>query len=98
MRTVFVSNEPREIERVRTRLERQAQETRQQANAAIARRVPEQVDDWALIGSPLQVGEAIAEYREGLGMTHLIATRLRISGFDDTTFESSLQLLAELPR
>jgi alkanesulfonate monooxygenase SsuD/methylene tetrahydromethanopterin reductase-like flavin-dependent oxidoreductase (luciferase family) len=98
MRTVFVSNAPREIERVKALLQRQAEETRRQANVSIARRVPEQVDDWALIGSPLQVGEAIAEYRECLGMTHLIATRLRISGFDDTTFESSLQLLAELPR
>jgi alkanesulfonate monooxygenase SsuD/methylene tetrahydromethanopterin reductase-like flavin-dependent oxidoreductase (luciferase family) len=98
MRTVFVSNEPREIERVRTRLERQAQETREQANASIARRVPEQVDDWALIGSPLQVGEAIAEYRETLGMTHLVATRLRISSFQDSALERSLQLLADLPR
>ena len=98
MRTVFVSNEQREIERIRNLLQRQAQETRRQASVAIARRVPEQVDDWALIGSPLQVGERIAEYREVLGMTHLVATRLRISGFDDSVFESSLQLLAELPR
>jgi alkanesulfonate monooxygenase SsuD/methylene tetrahydromethanopterin reductase-like flavin-dependent oxidoreductase (luciferase family) len=51
-----------------------------------------------LIGSPLQVGEGIAEYRETLGMTHLVATRLRISGFQDSALERSLQLLADLPR
>lgn len=98
MRTVFVSNDKREIERVRDLLERQAGETRRQASAAIARRVPDRVDDWALIGSPLQVGEGIAEYRETLGMTHLVATRLRISGFQDSALELSLRLLAELPR
>lgn len=98
MRTVFVSNEPREIVQVKALLERQAEETRRQTSVAISRRVPDRVDDWALIGSPLQVGETIAEYRESLGMTHLIATRLRISGFDDSAFEASLQLLAELPR
>lgn len=98
MRTVFVSNEPGEIEQVKALLERQAEETRRQASVAISRRVPDRVDDWALIGSPLQVGETIAVYRESLGMTHLIATRLRISGFDDSAFEASLQLLAELPR
>jgi alkanesulfonate monooxygenase SsuD/methylene tetrahydromethanopterin reductase-like flavin-dependent oxidoreductase (luciferase family) len=79
-------------------LERQAGATRRQASGAIARRVPDRVDDWALVGSPAQVGDAIAEYREALGMTHLVATRLRISGFEDSALESSLQLLAELPR
>lgn len=98
MRTVFVSNDKRELERVRDLLERQAGETRRQASTAIARRMPDRVDDWALIGSPLQVGEGIAEYRETLGMTHLVATRLRISGFQDSALELSLQLLAELPR
>jgi alkanesulfonate monooxygenase SsuD/methylene tetrahydromethanopterin reductase-like flavin-dependent oxidoreductase (luciferase family) len=98
MRTVFVSNDRREIEQVRDLLERQAGETRRQANAAIARRVPDRVDDWALIGSPSQVGEGIAEYRETLGMTHLVATRLRVSGLQDSAFETSLRLLAELPR
>ena len=98
MRTVFVSNDRREIEQVRDLLERQAGETRRQANAAIARRVPDRVDDWALIGSPSQVGEGIAEYRETLEMTHLVATRLRVSGLQDSAFETSLRLLAELPR
>jgi alkanesulfonate monooxygenase SsuD/methylene tetrahydromethanopterin reductase-like flavin-dependent oxidoreductase (luciferase family) len=98
MRTVFVSNDQREIERVRGLLERQAGETRRQAGAAIARRVPDRVDDWALIGSPSQVSDGIAEYRDTLGMTHLVATRLRVSGFQDATLETSLRLLAELPR
>jgi hypothetical protein len=31
-------------------------------------------------------------------MTHLVATRLRISGFQDSALERSLQLLADLPR
>jgi hypothetical protein len=37
-------------------------------------------------------------YRRVLGMTHLIATRLRIGGIDADELETSMQTLAELVR
>ena len=45
---------------------------------------------------PAQVLARIDEYRRVLGMTHLIATRLRIGGIDADELEHSMQTLAEL--
>ncbi len=96
MRTVFVSRDPERIRRVRDLMAAQAEATRRGARGAIARRVPDSVDDWALIGSPESVGDQIAEYRESLGMTHMVATRLRIGEMEEDALTESLQLLAEI--
>jgi alkanesulfonate monooxygenase SsuD/methylene tetrahydromethanopterin reductase-like flavin-dependent oxidoreductase (luciferase family) len=64
----------------------------------MARSVPAQVDDWAIVGSPTDVAETIATYRRELGMTHLIATRLRMGAIPRTEIEQSLRMLAELDR
>lgn len=96
MRTVFVSNDERRLEQVRELLDAQAAATRRTAGGAIARRVPAHVDEWALIGSPEAVRDSIDEYRETLGMTHLVATRLRIGDVEEEALTESLRLLAEL--
>lgn len=96
MRTVFVSRDRRTLGRVHDLLERQAEETRQQARPDLGRRVPSRVAEWALIGTPEQVRDAIDEYRDALGMTHLVATRLRIGAMDQDTLQDSLELLADL--
>ena len=54
------------------------------------------VDDWAIIGEPGFVREKILFYRENLGMTDLIVTRLRIGKVDPELFERSLATIAEL--
>jgi alkanesulfonate monooxygenase SsuD/methylene tetrahydromethanopterin reductase-like flavin-dependent oxidoreductase (luciferase family) len=94
MRTVFVSNDRAVLARVRTLLEDQARQMRSQPGAA-TRLVPDSVDEWALVGEPEAVVDHLARYREEVGVTHLIATRLRIGGVETEQLESSLRLLAE---
>ena len=50
------------------------------------------------VSTPEQVRDGIGEYRETLGMTHMVATRLRIGEVDEGALVESLQLLAEVVR
>ena len=81
MRCVFVGRRRREIEAVRTRLS-EAGRPRQGDGAA--------VDDWALVGDRSYVAAKLAEYREGLRPTHLVATRLRIGGIEQQRLLESI--------
>jgi alkanesulfonate monooxygenase SsuD/methylene tetrahydromethanopterin reductase-like flavin-dependent oxidoreductase (luciferase family) len=97
MRTVFVSDSAQEIAAVRAVLARQLEEMRRpEAAGSVLRAVPEDIDDWAIVGDRARVRDEIARYRECLGMTHLVATRLRIAGVEPETFRRSLAALAEL--
>ena len=96
MRTVFVSRDAAQLDRVRGALAAQVATMRAQANAAMRRRMPETVEEWGIVGTPEQVLARIAEYRDRLGMTHLIATRLRIGGIDAQALEESIHTLAEI--
>jgi alkanesulfonate monooxygenase SsuD/methylene tetrahydromethanopterin reductase-like flavin-dependent oxidoreductase (luciferase family) len=99
MRTVFVSDSAREIESVRAVLERQLADMRRpEAAGSIVRAVPERIEDWAIVGGEREVRAEIERYRETLGMTHLIATRLRVAGVEPAAFERSLAQLAALGR
>jgi alkanesulfonate monooxygenase SsuD/methylene tetrahydromethanopterin reductase-like flavin-dependent oxidoreductase (luciferase family) len=89
MRTVFVSRDVSVLKRTRERLE-------SNANAGSQRDPETKLDDWAIIGEPEQVRDAIERYREAFGMTHLIATRLRIGGVDEAVLERSVNELAEI--
>ena len=68
----------------------------QQQGRGLVRTLPRQLDDWAIVGTPQHVRETIARYRERLGITHLIATRLLMSEVDATDYEASLRALADL--
>ncbi len=96
MRTVFVSDSPARIDQVREALTAQLATMRAQAADAMRARMPEAVDEWGIVGTPTQVLERIDEHRRVLGMTHLIATRLRIGEVDAKELEHSLQTLAEI--
>jgi alkanesulfonate monooxygenase SsuD/methylene tetrahydromethanopterin reductase-like flavin-dependent oxidoreductase (luciferase family) len=52
--------------------------------------------DWCMVGATAQVQEEIANYRQALGMTHLIAVRPRVRGMSESENQDSLQQLAEL--
>jgi alkanesulfonate monooxygenase SsuD/methylene tetrahydromethanopterin reductase-like flavin-dependent oxidoreductase (luciferase family) len=69
---------------------------RAQATEAMRTRMPETVDEWGIVGTPPQVLARIAEYRRSLGMTHLIATRLRIGSIETDALEESIHTLAEI--
>ncbi len=96
MRTVFVSQDAAMLDRVREALATQVAAMRAQATDAMRTRMPETVDEWGIVGTPPQVLARIDEYRRDLGMTHLIATRLRIGGIETGALEESIHTLAEI--
>lgn len=74
MRTVFVSNRKQSIEQVKTTLGKtDFHQLHEQGT---------QVDDWTIVGDESYVQDKMAEYKERLGMTHLIV-RGHISGLSD---------------
>jgi alkanesulfonate monooxygenase SsuD/methylene tetrahydromethanopterin reductase-like flavin-dependent oxidoreductase (luciferase family) len=87
MRTVFVSTDAKKIARLRQLMSEQSENGRLAEN--------EDLDDWTIIGEPSYVRDRIDAYREQLGMTHLIATRIRVSGVGETILRQSVGLLAE---
>ncbi len=87
MRTVFVAEDLALLDEVRAMLAGRVDNARLD--------VHESVDDWTIVGTPEQVLEKIALYQERLGMTHLIATRLRVSGLAAEVMRDSVALLAE---
>ena len=68
----------------------------QQQSGALVRTLPRQLDDWAIVGTPQHVRETIARYRERLGITHLVATRLLLSEVDAADYEASIRTLREI--
>jgi alkanesulfonate monooxygenase SsuD/methylene tetrahydromethanopterin reductase-like flavin-dependent oxidoreductase (luciferase family) len=96
MRTVFVAENRRQGERLRDQVLAQAR-----ATPSIARNSAEsntEADDWCIVGEAGYVRDRIAEYRERLKITHLIVTRLRISGIESRAIEDSLAAVPELAR
>lgn len=93
MRTVFVAEDARLLQRVREDLQRSA---RQVASSGVRRGYSLAADDWAIVGEPSEIRDKVAAYRQELGMTHLIATRLRIGRVDGAALERSLRLAVEL--
>ena len=89
MRTVFVHDDPRLCEQVASTLAQQSGKFRRE-KAADPR-------DWALIGNRTYVEEKIAEYRQALGVTHLIGSG-RFPDVDSVAIKTSLENLAALNR
>jgi len=87
MRTVFVSRNTKVLQEVTERLSQSADNARLMEG--------ESIDDWTIIGEPTEVQEKIAQYTERLGLTHLIATRLRIGGIAQEHLRDSVALLAQ---
>jgi alkanesulfonate monooxygenase SsuD/methylene tetrahydromethanopterin reductase-like flavin-dependent oxidoreductase (luciferase family) len=87
MRTVYVSNDATETAQLRERVSSEVENTRLQPE--------EGVDDWTLIGDPVYVRDGIQRYQETLGMTHLVATRLRLPGLAEPKLRDSVRLLAQ---
>ena len=87
MRTVFVSHDEREIANLRQALQEHGD------NARLAE--GETHEDWTIIGTPNEVVDQVAEYQEKLGMTHMVATRIRVPGIPQDVLRGSVALLAE---
>ncbi len=96
MRTIFISKDPTMLSKVREKLD---SETRGRADSpvlAIRESANTSSDEWALVGEPAEVEEKIFLYKERLGLTHLIATRTRLSYLAPRESESSLRHLADI--
>ena len=89
MRTVFLCDSDREARKVRDHVHGEAQKSGRLREDAT-------VDDWTIIGDRQLVADRIAEYRERLGVSHLIITRLRIGGVGRDRIEASVARVAEL--
>jgi alkanesulfonate monooxygenase SsuD/methylene tetrahydromethanopterin reductase-like flavin-dependent oxidoreductase (luciferase family) len=87
MRTVFVSKDGQQTAKLRQLMLQQSENSRLSEG--------ETLDDWTIIGEPSYVRDRVDEYRQRLGMTHLIATRIRVSGLDEVELRGSVALLAE---
>ena len=87
MRTIYVTTDANEATSIRARLAElpRPRDTR-----------PDDVDGWAIIGDAAYVREQVKRYREQLGMTHLIATRMRLPGLDPERVRRSVALLPEV--
>jgi alkanesulfonate monooxygenase SsuD/methylene tetrahydromethanopterin reductase-like flavin-dependent oxidoreductase (luciferase family) len=89
MRTVFVTADEPLARQLRERITLEARKSG---------RLPADVDvgDWSIVGSAAFVQEKIAEYRETLKVTHLIATRLRIGGIAEAAVRASVEQIPGL--
>jgi alkanesulfonate monooxygenase SsuD/methylene tetrahydromethanopterin reductase-like flavin-dependent oxidoreductase (luciferase family) len=89
MRTVFVTADEPLARQLRERITLEARKSgRLSADV--------DVDDWSIVGSAAFVQEKIAEYRETLKVTHLIATRLRIGGIAEAAVRASVEQIPGL--
>jgi alkanesulfonate monooxygenase SsuD/methylene tetrahydromethanopterin reductase-like flavin-dependent oxidoreductase (luciferase family) len=96
MRVVFTSRDPARCAHVRALIEDTPRPSlRPGATVPVE---DARVDDWCLIGSPDEIQRQLAEYRQRLGINHLVAVRPRVAGIDSEWLEESMAVLADLPR
>jgi len=96
MRTVFISKETRMLNKVREKLDAETQRRVESPVLAIRESSNSSSDDWALIGEPAEVEEKMCLYKERLGLSHIIATRTRLSYLTAREAEVSLEHLADI--
>ena len=97
MRTVFASESSATVRAVREALEKQAAALGRASLKRLRQVAEHPLDAWALVGSPEEIAEGVARYRETLGMTHLIV-RGHVPGVSIDALETSLRLLSALDR
>ena len=91
MRSVFVSHNETEIKRVSERLDRESQ---QMVRRDLKNQPTVVANDWSIVGTPSSLRDTVQEYAETLGMTELVATRLRIGGVSKEALANSMELTA----
>jgi alkanesulfonate monooxygenase SsuD/methylene tetrahydromethanopterin reductase-like flavin-dependent oxidoreductase (luciferase family) len=95
MRTVFVCDDPSLCARVREGLAGQSAALAAARPPALRRVAGEDVTRVALVGSRAEVADGIAELREALGLSHLIA-RVQVPGAEPAEVEAALERFADL--
>ena len=90
MRSIFISEDSSEIKNLKQTLSNRTDDSYLNKG--------ESVDDWAIVGSANEVSDKIEIYVERIGLTHLIAARLRVSGIPQKSLGESVTRLAQLYR
>ena len=90
MRNVFISENSREIKNLKEILSKRTDDSYLNKG--------ENVDDWAIVGSANEVSDKIELYVERIGVTHLIAARVRVPGLAQKSLRASITRLAQLYR
>ena len=93
IRTVFVSHDAGRARVVRAALELQARTVAERLGGRFTELALEPVDAWALVGDPARVTEALALYRQRIGLTLLIARTAPAATPEES--DASTRLLAE---
>ncbi len=92
MRTLLISDCPSVLKRARELVKAQY-EVR---GTLLGQEEETAVDQLACIGSKQQVTEQVEHLRTRLGATHLIASRIRLTGLKDADLQKSAESLAEI--
>lgn len=92
MRTMYCSDDAKQVAEVRNRLESESGSAPRNADGVEKAAA---IDDWSIVGEPGFVRESVSRYQEDLGVTHLVVTRLRIGGLPTSDLEKSVALTAE---
>ena len=90
MRTVLISEDRKLLARARELITREARTRR------IAQEADSPVDEVACVGSREQVMDQVETLRERLGLTHFIASRIRLQGMGEDELLRSTEALAGL--
>ena len=94
MRTLFISDQHRLLDEAR-RLVRDQYRMRA---GPLGEATQTPVDQLAFIGPKQVVFDQIQDSRARLGLTHLIAARIRVPGLEHAALEESMQSLAEIKK
>lgn len=96
MRTMFVSEDAALVAALRSELAERIKAMAASGPAHLAKAGEADLDDVVIVGDAARVRDQVARYREELGVTHLIATRLRLEGVDKEALRLSAQRLPEI--
>lgn len=94
MRSVFISDNVSQTRQVRDRLDRESRAMARSATESPA----SLADDWAIVGDQHYARDLFARYREELGVTHVVITRLRIGGVPGKDLERSVASAVEVAK
>lgn len=88
MRTIFICDNKNELKEIKNAIGK--------AKMPPGLETSPQISDWAIIGEKGYVVDKIQQYKETLGITDLIVTRLRLAKISDKRFRRSLEQIAFL--
>lgn len=92
MRSMFCSRDAKLVAQVRLRLD---EESKRMVRGTDGELGSVCADDWTIVGDPSFVSDAVSRYQEELGVTHIVATRLRIGGVQRNVLAASAELIAQ---